>query len=97
LTTKISFFNSTNYRSSVQCATGYKIYQRIGDVDSADNTLVSTTQDLNEAFENLEPCVDYFYAVSTLVAEQVGTLSNQGTLNEREGSVQLTSLAICKK
>jgi len=56
--------------SSVQCATGYKIYQRIGDVDSADNTLVSTTQDLNEAFENLEPCVDYFYAVSTLVAEQ---------------------------
>jgi len=56
--------------SSVQCATGYKIYQRIGDVDSADNTLVSTTHDLNEAFENLEPCVDYFYAVSTLVAEQ---------------------------
>jgi hypothetical protein len=55
----------------VQCATGYKIYQRLGDAETGEDLTTETTHALKEAFENLAPCENYFYAVSTLVAEQV--------------------------
>jgi hypothetical protein len=57
--------------SQVQCATGYKIYQRLGDAETGEDLTTETTHALKEAFENLAPCENYFYAVSTLVAEQV--------------------------
>ena len=58
--------------SSVQCATGYKVYQRIDDEDGDgdEDSTTETIHDLKESYENLVPCISYFYSVSTLVAEQ---------------------------
>ena len=56
--------------SSVQCATGYKVYQRIGDIESSEDSSFETTHQLKMAYDTLIPCENYFFAVSTLVAEQ---------------------------
>lgn len=56
--------------SSVQCATGYKIYQRIGTPESGEDLSTEMTQNLKFSYDSLTSCESYFYAVSTLVAEQ---------------------------
>ena len=60
--------------SSVQCSTGYKIYQRIGDSDA--DSSAETTNQLNVEYDNLISCETYQFAVSTLVAEQESVKTN---------------------
>ena len=60
--------------SSVQCSTGYKIYQRIGDSDA--DSSAETTNQLNAEYDNLISCETYQFAVSTLVAEQESVKTN---------------------
>lgn len=56
--------------SEVQCATGYKIYQKIGQVDSEVDSFSESVHGLSANYDNLMHCENYIFAVSTLVAEQ---------------------------
>ena len=60
----------------VQCSTGYKIYQRIGDQESGSDSPAEVTHSLRGEYEKLVPCETYYYAVSTLVAEQESVKTN---------------------
>lgn len=53
---------------SVQCATGYKVYHRIGDSEATEAS--TETHILSEDYEDPTPCLTYYYSVATLVGEQ---------------------------
>ncbi len=64
--TQMSGNNAALNWESVQCATGYKIYHRIGDGPEASEV----TQALSEEYADPTPCLVYYYSVATLVGEQ---------------------------
>ncbi len=62
--------------ASVQCSTGYKIYQRIGDSEAETSASAETTHQLSAEYDDLISCETYQFAVSTLVAEQESVKTN---------------------